>query len=186
MEAGADRSMTAQSNPAGIERRPTIDEIVAETAMRYGVPRCAITAGGRAESSYVSRVRAEAVNRVVDTYPALRYKTVARRFGLHANVVWKIKDMHGKREPLAPMVDPTVALKEFALNRQIRVGDIVGRKRGKDIDGVRSDAMREVARRCPSLSTTDLGRLFDRHHATILHALGRVSRNKAGISCSLK
>lgn len=51
--------------------------------------------------------------------------------------------------------------------------DIISYKRQKHIHRARQEAIRKVAHMCPSLTSTDMGRLFNRDHATILYTLGQ-------------
>lgn len=60
---------------------------------------------------------------------------------------------------------------EAADTRGISKGEVLGRSR----NGLACKARAEVMRRLieDGLSFTDVGHLMDRHHATVLHALGR-------------
>lgn len=49
---------------------------------------------------------------------------------------------------------------------------LLSRRRHRKVDAARMDAIKAVHLAKPHLSTTQIGEIFDRHHTTILHALG--------------
>lgn len=54
---------------------------------------------------------------------------------------------------------------------------IMGKDRRQEIVDARYAAICKAHEKHPELSTTDLGKAFDRHHTTILHALGQLSKD---------
>lgn len=53
----------------------------------------------------------------------------------------------------------------------LTVADLRGPRRQRDLILARHHIMYEVSRACPHLSLPQIGRLFDRDHTTVLHAL---------------
>lgn len=54
------------------------------------------------------------------------------------------------------------------------VADVLGTSRNRRIVAVRQRAMAEVRKQRPDLHLTDIGRLFNRDHTTVLHALKKM------------
>jgi len=70
--------------------------------------------------------------------------------------------------------DPVAALEFFAFEHQVSVATLTGRSTVRSESNVRRDAMRFLFCTCPSYSTVEIARLFDRDHTTLLYALGVV------------
>lgn len=55
--------------------------------------------------------------------------------------------------------------------------DIKSKRRNRALVAVRHACMKEVHRQRPDLSFPQLGRIFNRDHSSLLHAVGRLKRN---------
>lgn len=55
---------------------------------------------------------------------------------------------------------------------------IYGNRRDRHTFGARREAIHKVSEAFPNLSSTQLGKLFNRDHTSILNALGRTSKSK--------
>lgn len=64
-----------------------------------------------------------------------------------------------------------------ALKSGLRVDDITGPRRGRELVAARHHAIRLINSHCPHLSLPAIGRIFNRDHTSILFALGRTKRN---------
>lgn len=53
---------------------------------------------------------------------------------------------------------------------------LFGRDRHKSVSGARHELMAWLRARVPELSYPDIGRLFDRDHTTVIHAVNSVNR----------
>jgi chromosomal replication initiation ATPase DnaA len=71
-------------------------------------------------------------------------------------------------------------IQSVARLHQVKVAELMGRRRFRPIVRARQDAIRRVAEAKPHLSISQLGRIFDRDHSTILWAMGRLSRQQSG------
>lgn len=67
-------------------------------------------------------------------------------------------------------------LREEALRAGLPANALSGRLRTRAAVAARSAAIERVAALYPQASSVVLGRMFGRHHTTILHALGRTAR----------
>jgi len=65
---------------------------------------------------------------------------------------------------------------EEAARAGIAVEDLLGPLRRRKIVDARYAAMRRIHRAYPHKSYPEIGRLFGRHHATVMYALGVLSR----------
>lgn len=153
--------------------RPTVDQVLATIAGRHGVCPARLKAGAPL-SQFERRVRATAIAEVRANYPTLRNKTIGAMFGVSEGAVSGCRHV----TPVAPQPDPHDVLRDFAATRKAALRDIIGRDQYPEMRALRLDAMREVARRCPQLSTPEIGRVFGRHHVTVLNALGRLARQR--------
>lgn len=61
----------------------------------------------------------------------------------------------------------------------ITIADILSQRRRRDLVQARHACMKAVHERRPDMSFPQLGRVFSRDHSSILHALGRLKRDKA-------
>lgn len=62
-----------------------------------------------------------------------------------------------------------------AFRHGLQERDLYERTRWKHIAAARKAAMQRVAFHFPGMSSTELAALFQRHHTTVLHALGRTA-----------
>lgn len=65
-----------------------------------------------------------------------------------------------------------------AIEHNVQIADIVGSSREKPITRARQLAMWEVRKRRPNLSTTQIGKIFNRDHTTVIHALQKIQKEK--------
>lgn len=66
-------------------------------------------------------------------------------------------------------------IRAVAARRGVGVRDIAGPSRLPNIVSARHEAMRSVFRYCQPIKLKEMAFLFDRHHSTILYALGRLT-----------
>lgn len=69
-------------------------------------------------------------------------------------------------------------IRDTAREHNVGPADILSSSRYRNIVVARHEAIRRVAAAYPKFSTPKLGRIFGRSHWTILHALGRLGRQK--------
>jgi hypothetical protein len=69
---------------------------------------------------------------------------------------------------------------EIAKNHGLPVATILGPTTMANIVAARHEAMAEVYVRCPGMSLPDIGRLFNRDHTTILHAIRKLGVWRGG------
>jgi len=85
--------------------------------------------------------------------------------------------------PSGPGPTPRATIKRIIAEEAARAGvdpgDITGRRRTRKILGARHAAMRRVHETYPHKSSTELARLFNRDHTTVLYVLGRLARGRA-------
>lgn len=86
--------------------------------------------------------------------------------------------------PFAPFnfyARPSAAaiIKLVALRHGVGYYDIIGRNNRREVTRARHQAVKLVVSHCPSLSSTQVGRIFHRDHSSILYILGRHHRNGA-------
>jgi len=65
---------------------------------------------------------------------------------------------------------------EIAEQHDVSLADVIGPSRFRHIINARFAAIRAVRQRYPEMSLPQLGRLFNRDHTTILHALRKEPR----------
>lgn len=63
-----------------------------------------------------------------------------------------------------------IIVEDVARRRDVGVNEIMGRRRGAEICAARNEAM-HIVRQQMKLSTPHIGRIFDRDHSTVIHAL---------------
>ena len=80
--------------------------------------------------------------------------------------------------PMPPTEDVREVIRAVAVAHGYGVADVLGPGRGRKIAEARNAALRAVEDRWPHLSSNQLGAIFARHHTTILHALGRLKRER--------
>ncbi|MBL9097405.1 MAG: hypothetical protein JNK07_10800 [Alphaproteobacteria bacterium] len=76
----------------------------------------------------------------------------------------------------SPRVLVRSVLREEALRAGLSPNALTGRLRSRVAVAARTAAIARVAALYPQASSVVLGRMFGRHHTTILHALGRTAR----------
>ena len=81
------------------------------------------------------------------------------------------RDVIDVRTFTTPREERLAVIRAIADANLLTVDDLLGRSRAKHICAARKAAMRAVRERFPRDSVPMLGRLFDRDHTTILHAL---------------
>jgi hypothetical protein len=57
--------------------------------------------------------------------------------------------------------------------------DIKSKRRNRSLVAVRHACMKEVHRQRPDLSFPQLGRIFNRDHSSLLHAVGRLAKSRS-------
>ncbi len=72
--------------------------------------------------------------------------------------------------------DVRAILRDVSEHHDVPVSDIIGPRKYRHIVRARRDAMRRVSAAKPHFSTTQIARIFNRHHTTVLHHLGRITR----------
>jgi chromosomal replication initiation ATPase DnaA len=85
---------------------------------------------------------------------------------------------HRARAPLPPRDDVREIIHRTVAPLGGSVADILGPGKGRKVNDARNAAVRAVHEAYPRLSSSQLGVLFGRHHTTILHALGRLNRER--------
>lgn len=101
-------------------------------------------------------------------------KQIAEKDGKIAELKETLKDMEtGAR------VSARGTMAEVSKRRDMPLAALLGPSRAQSVVIARYEAIYEVARRCPWMSLSEIGRLFGRDHTTIIHAL-RVWPGKAG------
>lgn len=75
--------------------------------------------------------------------------------------------------PQSSMLD---VVRTVATLHGVAVSDILGKSRFRHIVEARHDALRAVRARYPKFSSTQIGRLFNLDHSTVLYALGKPTR----------
>jgi chromosomal replication initiation ATPase DnaA len=76
-----------------------------------------------------------------------------------------------KFDPRAPHIMSVI--ERVAREYHVPVSEILGRARTILIMRARRAAIRQVKKELPALSSTQIGRIFNRDHTTILYALGQ-------------
>ena len=79
---------------------------------------------------------------------------------------------------MPPTEDVREVIRAVATPLGFSVADVLSKDRSPKLADARAAAMLAVAERWPHLSSSQLGAIFARHHTTILHALGRLSRER--------
>lgn len=69
---------------------------------------------------------------------------------------------------------PRFLIRFAALRSGVRYGDVIGSTRAKEVVAARHEAIGLIWTHCRQMSLPSVGRLFDRDHTTILHALRKM------------
>lgn len=150
-------------------------EIVRAVAAQYGAPVIPIVAGS--SSSRFIAVRVECVREILRVHPLAPTRDIANLFAISRSAALKYRARAAERQVLASPT-PLAVIGEVAARHNLSVKTLLGRERYKHTVRARKAAIRAVAKRCPAMSVTDIGRVFGRDHTTIIHALGRRSRQR--------
>lgn len=59
---------------------------------------------------------------------------------------------------------------DHAISNNLTLDDLTGRRKHQPLARVRQDCMTQIHRDC-GMSTVAVGRLFGRHHTTVMHAI---------------
>lgn len=86
------------------------------------------------------------------------------------NVVLGDARPQGTREA----IDTIIA--EEAAKAGVGVADILGRRRQRTVVRARHAAMRRIRRALPNESYQAIGRIFARHHASVMYAVGALQK----------
>lgn len=148
-------------------------QLVDETAAIYGVKGERVLAGGIL-SKFEARVRSACIRAVRERWPTLTTRYISRQFGIGRGACL----LYRAPQPPEPQPFPEDVLREFCESRMVGIRDIVEHSAFPHLATLRREAMREVAARCPQLSSPDLGRVFKRDHSTMLYALGALTNRK--------
>lgn len=93
-----------------------------------------------------------------------------RRRRLLLSRVECLRDEHLPK-PDAAKLEARTIIREIADKHQVPVEAIFGHSRAWGIVQVRKECIRAVHRARPDLTTTQLGRIFNRDHSTVIYAL---------------
>lgn len=91
-------------------------------------------------------------------------------------VVGAMKDAWGVPVNLLSVASPKVIISLVAAKHGVTAADIVGPSRTRKIVAARHEAIGVVYTHCRQVSLPAIGRLFNRDHTTILHALRKLRR----------
>ena len=84
-----------------------------------------------------------------------------------------------------PVTRTREIIEGIAAQYGLTYSDIVGHRREGHIVCARHEAIAAVAATYPGASSTTLGRLFNRDHTSILHALGRTKKARDRLNMTL-
>jgi len=123
-----------------------------------------IRAEKRAEALQAERERSAAMAMELDRR---REEEAKKRLSLAAVAMYRAIDVRDSKTPVRPLIERVGAFHGVSFD------EIIGPRRDRKTVAARFDAIAAVHKARPDLSTPQLGRIFNRDHTSILHALSR-------------